>query len=173
MSVRNFITWGNNKLRLVSAIVASGGAADANKIVATNSAGVIDPSMMPPGVEITTVSVVSTDALPARSLINIYNNAGTRNARLADASNGRQAHGFVLAAVAANVAATVYESGTITGFAGLIPGDPAFLSAATAGTPTPTAPTAIGHGIQQIGYNQSATEIFFEFSPMIEIATLP
>ena len=42
-----YVSFAANKSQLVSAIAASTGVSDADKIVATNASGVIDPTLIP------------------------------------------------------------------------------------------------------------------------------
>ncbi|MBW4660938.1 MAG: hypothetical protein KME15_19865 [Drouetiella hepatica Uher 2000/2452] len=150
--------------RLVAAIAASTGATDASKIISTNSAGVLDVSFLPPGVDIQVETINTSEALAAGDFINIYDAAGTRTCRKADASNSRMAHGYVLAAVSSGQPATVYKTGKNSGLSGRTLGTPYFLSAVTAGTSTasPSAyPTA--QILQVLGYADSTTSILFEF----------
>lgn len=152
-----------------AAIQASAGAGDVGKIVALDAAGKIDNSMMPTGIGADTASIVSSENLAAGDLVNVWNNTGTANVRKADATtSGKEAHGFVLAAVTSPAAATVYFEGTNTAVTGLTPGNQ-FL-AATAGTATVTAPSAAGNVVQKIGIATSATTMNFEAQQPIVLA---
>lgn len=156
----------NGSQKEVLGLTTSSGATDAYKIVQTNAAGTIDITLMPTGVGPETSALVAGENLSAGNLVEVYNNAGTSTVRKADASNGRLAKGFVLAAVTSGQQATVYFEGTITGLTGLVPGDKVFLSASTAGAATATAPTTAGHYVQQVGF--AITSSTFSFSPMPE-----
>ena len=152
-----------------AAIQASAGAGDAGKIPALDAAGRIDNSMMPTGIGADTSSIVSSENLAAGNLVNIWNNTGTANVRKADATvAGKEAHGFVLAAVTSPAAATVYFEGSNTGVTGLTPG-PQFL-ATTAGLCTATAPSAAGNVVQRVGLATSATSINFEAGTPVVLA---
>jgi hypothetical protein len=90
--------------------------------------------------------------------------------RLADCSNGRRAHGFVLAAVSSGAGATVYKKGTITGLT-IAAGDvglPYFLSTAGGNTKTPV--TTAGQISQEIGVSVSTSSISFEAQQPITLA---
>lgn len=152
-----------------AAIQSSAGAGDAGKIPALDSAGRLDTSMMPVGIGADTKSIVTSENLAAGDLVNVYNNGGTLNARKADATNGRRAHGFVLAATTSPASATVYFEGTITGLTGLTPGSTMYVSA-TAGVATATAPTTAGYISQEIGAALTSTEISFEPQQPITLA---
>jgi len=148
-----------------SAIVTSDGAGSAGRILALDSSGRIDNSVLPVGLGSDTKPIVCSENLAAGDLVNVYNNTGTANCRKADASGssaGKTANGFVLASYNSAETALVYFEGSITGLSGLTPGTPMFLSGTTAGLATTTAPTASGHCVQRIGVTISDTEISFE-----------
>ena len=142
----------------------------AGKIVKLDGAGRLDATVMPVGIGADTASITASEALAAGDLINIWNNAGTANVRKADASTaGKEAHGFVLSAVSASAAATVYFEGTNTQCTGLTPG-PQFLSGATAGKTVATAPTGAGKVVQRCGFAISATALNFDQGDPIVLA---
>jgi hypothetical protein len=147
---------------------SSAGAGDAGKIVALDSSGKIDSSMMPVGIGAATKTALASENLSAGDIVNLYNNSGTINARKADASGGtaKRANGFVLSAVTSGQNATVYLDGTITGLSSLTPGAAYFLSG-TAGGVTTTAPTTATHICQKIGDAISTTEISVEIGEPI------
>ena len=146
------------------ALTASAGAGDAGKIPALDAAGRLDQSMMPVGIGADTASIVTSENLAAGDYVNVWNNTGAFNVRKADASTaGKEAHGFVLAAVTAPAAATVYFEGPNTQVSGQTPGK-VFLST-TPGLGTATAPSASGNVVQQIGVATSATVVNFEQGP--------
>lgn len=179
---------------LVAAITSSAGVADAEKIVATNTSGVlddtllnaattgasvtlktkpdgtIDTSVLPPGIGTDTASVVASEALAAGDFVNIWDNAGTANVRKADATTaGKEAIGFVLEAVLSTASATVYFEGRNTQLTGLTPGARQYLST-TPGGRTETAPATAGNVVQHLGAAYSATALNFEPSDSITIA---
>lgn len=168
-------------------IQTSAGAVDAEKVPATNASGVLDPtllnaattgnskvlmtkpdgtidtSVMPPGIGADTSSILTSEALAAGDLVNIWSNSGTANVRKADATTeGKEANGFVLAAFASGVAATVYHEGKVTGLTGLTPGARQYLSkTAGARTEDVTAYTT-GNVVQCVGTAISASILDFE-----------
>lgn len=153
----------------VAAVQASAGAGDANKIVALDTNGRLDASMMPVGIAADTASIVASEALAAGDLVNIYNNASVANCRKADAStSGKEAHGFVLSAVSASASATVYFEGTNTAVTGRTPGKQ-FLST-TPGSTTTTAPSAAGQTVQIVGFCTAATALNFQSGQPIVLA---
>lgn len=161
------------KIKQIAATVISAGAGDDGKIVALDATGKIDTSVLPVGVGADTKSLPSTENLVAGDWVNIYDNAGTVSVRKADASsNGKQAHGFVLANVTSPAAATVYLEGTNTQLTGLTKGVMYFLSHSTpgGGVVAASVSTSATHIIQELGVSLSATEISFEPSPTVELA---
>ena len=153
-----------------AAIDSSAGAGDAGKIPALDSSGRLSNSMMPSGVGADSKIIEASETLAAGDLVNIHDSTGEK-VRKADASNGRAADGFVLAAVTSGQTGEVFFDGTITGLSGLTPGTKMFLSPTTAGAATATAPTAGGETSQKIGKALSATEISFEPGEPILLAT--
>jgi len=152
-----------------TATVTSTGVAEAGDIVALSTDGRLDLSLMPTGVGASTVTVVASEALSAGDFVNVYNNAGTLNVRKADATtNGKEAHGFVLAAVLSSANATVYLGGVNTGVSAKTPGTTYYLST-TPGASTATAPSATGNLVQKLGYATDATSIRLSLQ---EIATV-
>lgn len=149
----------------VAPIQASAGAGSGGKIPALTDAGLLDLSMMPVGIGPDTLSIITSEALVAGAQVNIWNNAGVKNVRNADASaasGGKPAHGFVLAAFGSGIAALVYFNGEITGLSGLTPGAPMFLSDVTPGQASATVVTISGHLLQRIGTAVDTTVIQFQ-----------
>ncbi|MBW4422444.1 MAG: hypothetical protein KME13_25080 [Myxacorys californica WJT36-NPBG1] len=162
MASNIFVGLVNNVRTFITAISQSAGVADANKIVSTDATGKLHISLMPTGVDSEALSVPVSEALSAGDFVNLYNVSGTLTARKADASNGRLAHGFVLAAVAAGTA-TVYQEGLNTALSGLTIGVTAYLG--TAGSATVTPPSYVsGRIYQELGYTTSASAVLFQFS---------
>ena len=156
-------------LKEVEALDSSSGAGDAGSIIALNSQGKLDASMLPTGIGADTVVLPATENLSAGDLINVYDASGTASVRKADATTiGKEAVGFVLDAVTSGGNATVYFEGTNDQVAGVTIGLQ-FLDTATAGGSTATAPTGSGNVVQRIGFATSATAINVEFGQPIEL----
>jgi hypothetical protein len=154
---------------IVNSVVTSAGNGSAAKVVALDSTGRIDNSMMPTGIGADTQAILTSEILVAGNLVNVYNNAGVANVRKADATvAGKEAHGFVMAGFASGVSATVHFEGNITGLTGLTAGKN-FLST-TAGGSTATAPTVAGNVVQIVGFATSATTLNFQSTPPITLA---
>lgn len=152
------------------ALVTSAGAGDAGKIPALDGTGRFDTSLMPVGVAADTASVAASENLAAGDLVNIHDSGGAK-VRKADASSaGKEAVGFVLAAVVAPANALVYFEGTDTQVSGLTPGGPQFLSATTPGLATNVAPSASGQVVQRVGFATAATSLNFEPQQPIVLA---
>jgi hypothetical protein len=147
--------------------VIVGGVANAFQVPALNAAGQLDVTMMPTGVGPDTEQMVASEALSAGALVNVYANSGAPNARNADGSTtGKQADGFVLAAVAAGGQATVYLSGLNTAVSGLTPGL-AFLSDTALGGVAAAGATAAGRTFQQVGVVTQAGHL--QFAPQVPV----
>lgn len=153
---------------IINAVDESAGAGDAGKTVILDSTGRIDDSMMPVGIGADTAIIEASEALAAGDFVNVWNDSGAK-VRKADATTaGKEAHGFVLAAVSSAANATVYFEGTNTQVTGMTPGN-VFL-ATTAGVATSTAPSASGNVVQRLGFAVSATAINFEAQQPIVLA---
>lgn len=151
-----------------AAVQSSAGAGDAGKIPALDSTGHIDNSMMPTGIGADTQSITASEALAAGDLVNIWNSTGAK-VRKADASTaGKEAHGFVLAAVSNGAAGTVYFEGNNTQVTGLTPGVQ-FLST-TPGGATATAPSAAGNAVQRVGFATATNNLNFQSNVPIVLA---
>lgn len=148
---------------------SSAGAADAGKLPALNSSGVLDSTLLPPGIGSASQAFPTSETLAAGALVNIFDSTGTPTARNANATDAtKPAHGFVLAATTSPADATVYFPGqVVSGVSGLTVGASVYLSEATSGGVTTTAPSASGNLIQQVGSALSATS--FVFQPLLPI----
>lgn len=152
-----------------AANTSSAGASDAGKIVALDNTGRLDTSLLPTGIAADTASITATEALAAGDFVNVYNSTGAK-CRKADASTaGKEAHGFVVAAVEQNATATVYFEGRNNQVSTATPG-PVYLSASVPGGFTSTAPSSTGNVVQRIGVAVSATEINFESGQVYVLA---
>lgn len=150
----------------VEATVVSAGAGDAGELVALDGTGKIDISMMPLGIGADVAVITATENLSAGDYVNIHSGG----VRLADNSNGRDAHGFVNAAVTSGNPATVYFEGANANLTGLTIGSRYYLD--TAGNATATAPT-VGGGAQIsqfLGLAISATSINTDIDDKVVLA---
>ena len=141
---------------IVNSKTTSAGAGDSGKLTALDSSGKLDTSFMPVGIAADTASIATSETLAAGDLVNIWNNSSAANVRKADATTaGKEAHGFVLSAFTHPTTAIVYFEGSNTAKTGLTPGKQ-FLST-TAGGSTVTAPSGSGNVVQVVGFATSAT----------------
>lgn len=153
----------NGRTTQKSANTTSAGVSDANKLVALNGQGKIDDTMLPTGIGAETKQAPASENLGAGDWVNFWDDAGTTKVRKADASTaGKEADGFVLAAVTAGNNAIVYLEGINNQESGLTGGSRYYLSATTAGAATDTPPSGTGKVVQYLGKALSATEISFE-----------
>jgi hypothetical protein len=144
---------------MVASNNTTAGAADANKIVALDASGLINVGMMPVGVGPNVKTLISSENLAVGAWVNIYSNVGVMTVRNADASNGRECMGFVLAATTSPAVATVYLSGINNQLSALTLGSRYYLGTVGAGTTTPNSTT--GQLSQYLGDALSLTEIEF------------
>lgn len=147
-------------LTITNGTVVSAGAGDSGKLPALDAGGHLDLTVLPTGVGPDVYSVTASEALLAGDWVNIWNSAGNFRVRKADATTqGKEAHGFVLANVASSGVATVYGVGNNTGVSGQTPG-PVYLST-TPGQGTSVPPSASGNVVQNLGVATSATSVNF------------
>lgn len=147
----------------------TGGAGNENKIPALNSAGRWDETMMPTGIGADTQLIEASEALSAGDLVNIWNDGGTPKVRKADATSaGKEAMGFVLAAVTSGNDATVYFEGNNEQVSGLTAGR--LYLATTAGAVTNTAPSGTGNVVQRVGFATAAASMNFDAGPAVVLA---
>lgn len=171
MPAKKYLELNAGRMAEVQAAASSAGAADDGKLVALDATGKIDTTMMPAGLGSDSVSVPASEALASGDLVNIWDDTGTAKARKADASAaGKEAHGFVTAAVAIAANATVFFEGSIGGKTGLTPGARQYLSDTTPGATVATAPGTAAHVVQFVGCAVNATTISFEAGEPITLA---
>lgn len=169
MAAKKFIRLVGGVLTEIFGVQTSAGAANAGDLVSLDNSGRIDGSMMPVGVGADTATLVASEALAAGDYVNVWNDAGAFKVRKADATTaGKEAHGFVLAAVASAGTATVYFEGTNTQVSGQTPGI-VYLQT-TAGQGGATVPSASGNVVQRLGVAVSATAVSFEAQPPVTLA---
>lgn len=149
----------------------AGGAGNENKLLALDGDGFVPETALPPGVGADIKELPASEALGGGDAVNVWNDGGTIKVRKADGTTtGKEANGFVKAAVALGDTAAVYYAGTNTGATGLTPGSDVFLSTATAGLATTTAPAGAGKTAQRLGVAVSATEYYFSAGPATSLA---
>lgn len=162
MAGKSFIRLVSGVMQQVLGVQTSAGAGNAGDIVALDSNGRIDNSMMPVGIGADTVTATATESLNAGDWVNLYNNAGSLGVRKADATtSGKEADGFVLSAFSSSATATIYKEGTNTQVSGLTPGTDLFITT-TPGVASSTAPSGAGNVVQRVGKALSATSADFE-----------
>lgn len=166
-----FISNNAGALQEVEGQVTSAGVADAGKIPALDAAGKLDSTLLPATNAEDTLAITVSEAagLTAGDAVNIFDSTGPK-VRLADASNGRPAHGFVKSTYADAATATVYKEGTNDQLTGMTPGAVQFLSGGTPGAVTETAPTTSTHLVQRLGVAFSATDLDWEPAQPITLA---
>lgn len=169
MAAKKFLRLVNGVLTEIFGVQTSAGAANAGDLVSLDDSGRIDGSMMPVGIGADTATIQASEALAAGDFVNIWNDAGSVRVRKADATTaGKEAHGFVLAAVSSGNNATVYMEGTNTQVSGMTAGNVFLQTTAGAGGGTP--PSGSGNVVQRLGVAVSATAVSFEPSQPITLA---
>lgn len=170
MAGNKYLSNNGGVLTEVIANQSSAGAGDAGKITALDATGKLDSTFMPIGLVAEVDTITASETLAAGDFVNIWISTGAK-VRKADATvAGKEAHGFVLAAVTSGNPATVYRaSQSNTQKTGMTPGAKQYLST-TAGGTTETAPSASGNAVQFIGMAISATAMVFIPSPPIVLA---
>jgi hypothetical protein len=147
--------------------VTVGGAANAGNVPALDANGQLGVTMLPTGVGPDTQVLPATEAISAGALVNVWVSSGTVSVRNADGSTvGKEADGFVLAAVTSGNQATVYLSGLNTAVSGLTAGL-AYLSDTTVGGVSATGATTAGHTYQQVGVVTASGVL--QFSPQMPV----
>lgn len=151
------------KTKQIFAITASAGAGDSGKIPALDAAGRLDESMMPVGIGAATVAAVASETLGTGKFVNLFDDTGTLKARLADNSNGRVAHGFVIEEFSAAATATIYRLDDVNSeLSGLTIAAEYWLGTAGGVTASPLDATDVGNAnkvCQKLGVAKSATEL--------------
>lgn len=163
MAGQGFLARVAGKTKQLFGLQSSAGAADAGKIIATDSTGKLDASFLPAGIGANTVSAPASEGLTAGAFVNLFDNNGALGARLADNSNGRPAHGYVNSAVTSGAAATVNRLNTVNANrSGLTAGKEYWLGTAggvVAAALDPTDASNVGKVDQYLGVAKSATEL--------------
>lgn len=168
MAAKKFLRFVGNAITEVFGVQTSTGVPNAGDLVSLDDTGRIDGSMMPVGIGADTAVIAASEALAAGDWVNVWNSTGAK-VRKADATTaGKEAHGFVLAAVANGANATVYFEGTNTQVTGQTAG-PVFLQT-TAGAGGATAPSAAGNVVQRVGIALSTTTVNFEAGVPVTLA---
>lgn len=146
----------------IEGTVTGGTAAQNGKIVALDTAGKLDASLMPVGIGADVFSTTAGEALNAGDFIYITS-AGTAR-KASAASGGNPAVGFVLTSAANAASVLVYFEGSNTALTGLTVGSRYYLSSATAGAVTATPVSGAGTLHQYLGRAYSTTAITTEIS---------
>lgn len=158
-----FLDLVSGEQQLKDPIDSSAGAGDADKIIRTDSGGLIDASFMPSGVG-EQIVLDASENLSTKSAVNIWDDSGTAKVRQANATdNTKPADGFVQAAVTSGNPATVIPVPTnvasVAGGGALTPAAKLYLST-TDGQVTETPPSTSGNVVQQLGIAITADDAF-------------
>jgi hypothetical protein len=170
MAAKKFLRLVAGKVTEIVATVVSSGAPNDGDLVALDAAGKLDISVLPTGVGPDVKIIEASENIGAGKYVNIWDDTGTTKVRLADNSNSREAHGYLLTSVTSGNNATVYFEGANSGLSGLTGGQRQYL--ATAGGVTTTPPTSGGGAqiSQLLGIAISATEINTDIDDVVVLA---
>lgn len=147
----------------VEGTVTSAGAGNAGDLVALDSSGRLDDSVLPLGVGAEVTVAEASESLSAGDFVNLHLDT-TLKVRKADNSNGRQADGFVTEAYSSSDPATVYREGVNAELSTLTINTAYFLG--TGGAVTATPPTS--GLLQELGKATSTTELYFSYQEPTE-----
>lgn len=166
MAANKYLSNVGGKIKELFASVTS----TANALVAMDSTGRLDISVMPVGVGAETVVCISSENLAAGAFVNLFLNGGVITARNADSTtNAKQAVGFVLTAVTSPASATVFALGqNNTAVTSLTIGSTYYLG--TVGAAVTTIASTTGNIVQELGIATLTTAIDTYKSNTIEIA---
>ena len=132
--------------------------------------GKLSLTFLPSGIGPDVSEITASEALAAGDLVNLFDSTGAK-CRKADASTaGKEAHGFVLAAVELAALATVYFEGTNDQVTGLTPGR-LFLSTSP-GLCTSIAPSGSANAVQRVGFATSTSSMNFQAQTPIILLTV-
>jgi hypothetical protein len=161
MAGEKFLQLQSGKAATVTS-VQTGGSGKENKIPSLDAAGKLDITMMPTGIGADTITAEASEALVAGNFVNLFLDT-TLKVRKADATAaGKEANGFVLASFDSAAIATVYRQGDNNQLTGMTLCARQYLSEASPGARTETAPSATGNVVQFLGLATSETTLFFE-----------
>ena len=155
------------RVQQVYATVTGGTTDQAGEIVALDSTGRLDQSLMPVGIGADTYIGTASGALTAGDFVAVTA-AGV--VRASAAVSGNQADGFVVAASLDGEAAVVYFEGRNTALTGLTVGARYYLSDTTPGGLTTTPVDGTGKLHQYLGKAITTTSLAFEGDDAILLA---
>lgn len=112
------------------------------------------------------INFTASEAIAIRGVVYVTNAGQISNAQ-ADAPTTAKAFGFASAAITGGASGPVRYNTVLSGFAGLTPGLPVFLSPTVEGEITQTAPIAQGQFVVRLGTAIGATEIEINIEPPI------
>lgn len=145
----------------VEATVVGGTVAQAGDVLALDSTGRIDSSVLPVGLGADTLVATSAEVLSSANPM-VYIKSDGQVANASATSGGNPTIGFVISNYSFGAQAIVYFEGRITGLSGLTIGARYYLSDTVPGGITATPVTGTGKLHQYIGRAVSATTITFE-----------
>ena len=166
MANQNFFSLVAGKIVQLFPLFESRGAEDAGKLVATNSKGKIDNSLLDLKAEVNIRD--AAENMSAGKFVNLFLDGSELKVRLADQSNGRVAHGYIQETVEAGQPVKVYRIDSDNShLSGLTVGDVYWLGEAGNAV---NAPPTTGKICQLLGLAISSTELRTDDGPVIWLA---
>lgn len=112
-----------------------------------------------PVAEVDLIALTNSDAAAAAigEVFYIFGSDSVKKAK-ADAAATADAFYFATGTISAAATGNFQSAGVLAGLSGLTPGATYYLSAATAGATTTTAPSVVGQSVVRLGKALSATE---------------
>jgi len=172
MAAKKYLAWISGRIKQVSSVVVSAGAGNDGDLVALDSSGKLDTSVLPSGIGATTTAATASETLSAGNIVNIWDDTGTTKVRKADATaEGKEATGFVRAGFSSSATATIYLPGdVITGLSSLTPGARYYLNTTAGGITNDVSAFASGNVSQCVGIALTTSTLAFNPEPPITIA---
>jgi hypothetical protein len=165
MSAKKYLALVTGHVKEIIATIVSSGIANEGDLIALNSVGHLDNSVMP------VRSIIASEDLAAGDFVNIFDDTGTIKVRKADATLfSKKADGFVLNIVTSGNAALVYKNNLNNSLSGLTLGSDLYLSDSVSGGVTTTPPTGTAKIVQLIAKAVSTTEAEVNIHLAVELA---
>ena len=117
-------------------------------------------------VDVITMTNADSGSHALGDVVYIFGAGSVKKAR-ANAAGTADAIAFATAAISASASGSYQTNGYLAGFSGLTAGARYYLSEATAGLYTATAPTTVGQLVPPLGFALSTTEMWIDIEPAI------
>jgi len=170
MAAKSFLRLVAGKLKAIQAVVTSAGAGNDGDIVALDSTGRLDQSVMPVGIGADVLNAPTFENITSGDYVNIFDDGGVIKVRKADNSNNRPAHGFVDTTVVAPANINVLFEGANGNLSGLTLGARVYLGVTGGIIQTPLAPITDATKLHQfLGVATSATSANTDMDDCVQL----